>query len=97
MSAIEVSGLKIQPALYNLVQNEVIPNTGIEAAHFWASLADLVATLGPENQAMLDKRVTLQKKCISFSIVNAPSSFLRFCWLSPACVCLSELLQFAKA
>ena len=53
-------GLQIANTLYHLVNDEIIPGTGIEAADFWQSLETLLDDLGPKNKALLAKRVQLQ-------------------------------------
>ena len=59
---VEVGGLKINEALYRLVQNEIAPGTGVEADAFWASLGKIVKDLGPRNRELLEKRNSLQKQ-----------------------------------
>ena len=59
---VEAGGLKIDKALHALVRDEIAPGTGVEPADFWASLAQIVAELGPENAALLAKRDALQKQ-----------------------------------
>jgi malate synthase len=57
---IEISGLSVDHDLYQLVEQEIAPDTGVDAAHFWQSLADINSALGPENRALLDKRDQIQ-------------------------------------
>ena len=59
---IEISGLSIDSDLYQLINEEIMPGTGVEAAHFWQSLADIHAALGQGNRAMLDKRDQIQQQ-----------------------------------
>ncbi|MEK7377879.1 MAG: hypothetical protein AABZ71_03160, partial [Candidatus Binatota bacterium] len=59
---VEVGGLKINEALYRLVQNEIAPGTGVEADEFWASLGKIVKDLGHRNRQLLEKRNSLQKQ-----------------------------------
>lgn len=59
---VEVGGLKINEALYRLVQNEIAPGTGVEADAFWVSLGKIVKDLGPKNRKLLEKRNSLQKQ-----------------------------------
>jgi malate synthase len=63
MSArIKCSGLAVARELYDLVRNEIIPGTGLEAEDFWASLARIVDELGPQNRALLEKRAALKAR-----------------------------------
>ena len=59
---VEVGGLKVNEALYRLVQNEIAPGTGVEADEFWASLGKIVKDLGHRNRQLLEKRNSLQKQ-----------------------------------
>lgn len=59
-SRIQHSGLQVEDVLYRLVNEDIIPGTGIEADAFWAALAELVNELGPENGQLLDKRDQIQ-------------------------------------
>ncbi len=53
-------GLQVAQVLDELVQNDIIPGTGIEVRDFWQGLEAILAELGPENQALLKKRDALQ-------------------------------------
>ncbi|MCH8176997.1 MAG: malate synthase G [Proteobacteria bacterium] len=57
---IEISGLSVDHDLYQLVAQEIAPDTGVDPGHFWQSLADINSALGPENRALLDKRDQIQ-------------------------------------
>jgi len=57
---VEISGLKIDSALHALVETEILPGTGVDAAHYWDSLRRLVDDLEPKNRQLLNHRDTLQ-------------------------------------
>lgn len=59
---IEKHGLQIAAELHQLVEQDIIPGTGIEADHFWQQLAQVLADLTPVNQALLAKRDEMQAK-----------------------------------
>ncbi len=59
---IEKSGLQVATVLHDLVENEITPDTGIEADVVWAAFADIVKDLAPKNAALLQKRADLQAK-----------------------------------
>ncbi len=59
---IEVGQLKIDEGLYRLVQDEIVPGTGVEADAFWTSLGEIVTDLAPKNRTLLDKRDALQQR-----------------------------------
>jgi malate synthase len=61
MSEYVASGtIRIAKPLHDLVRDEIAPGTGIAAEAVWALLESIVRTLGPRNQALLDKRDALQ-------------------------------------
>ncbi|HEY0219439.1 MAG TPA: malate synthase G, partial [Afipia sp.] len=62
MKRIDASGLQVAPVLYDFVEKEAIPGTGITSAQFWGGLAALLKDLAPVNKALLDKRDALQAK-----------------------------------
>jgi len=59
---VETGDLRVDKALHELVRDEIAPGTGVDAAAFWQSLGEIVADLGPENAALLEKRDHLQKQ-----------------------------------
>jgi len=52
--------LQIAKPLFDLVVEEIIPDTNIDPDAFWQSLSEIVRDLGPENKALLEKRDELQ-------------------------------------
>ncbi len=60
MDHVGTHGLTIAPVLYEFVNAEAIPGTGIDAGAFWAGFGALVAELAPRCAALLAKRDTLQ-------------------------------------
>jgi malate synthase len=61
-SRIELSGLSIATELYQVVNEEIIPGTGIEPENFWQGLADIFTDLGPLNRALLEKRADIKRQ-----------------------------------
>ncbi len=57
---INAHGLEIDRGLYELIGNEIAPETGVDPDHFWSSLASIVGDLGPRNRELLAKRDALQ-------------------------------------
>ena len=57
---IECAGLQIDEALHSLLVHDIAPGTGIDPDHFWQGVADVWASLGPENKRLLAERETLQ-------------------------------------
>ena len=59
---VQVGGLRVAKALYDFVQNEVIPGTGLSVDAFWAGADPLIHDLAPKNRALLEKRDDLQAR-----------------------------------
>ncbi len=57
---IDCCGLSVAGELYDLVNEEIIPGTGVSADDFWTGLAGIVSELGPENRKLLQKRALIQ-------------------------------------
>jgi malate synthase len=57
---IQQGSLNIDSTLYNLVNEQIIPGTGIEADAFWQSFESILSDLAPKNRALLVKRDDLQ-------------------------------------
>jgi malate synthase len=59
---VQTSGLSVEKALYDFINIEVLPGTGIEAAKFWADFDALIHDSAPQNRSLLQKRAALQSK-----------------------------------
>ncbi|TBV08718.1 malate synthase G [Stutzerimonas kirkiae] len=59
---VEVGGLQVAKVLYDFVNNEAIPGTGVDVSAFWAGAAQLIHDLAPKNRALLAKRDDLQAR-----------------------------------
>ncbi len=62
MSFIEKNSLKISSILFNFINNEIIPGTGIDSDKFWNSFEKTVHELAPINKKLIQKREDIQKK-----------------------------------
>jgi malate synthase len=54
--------LEIEKVLYDLVTDEIIPGTGVEADVFWQGLEDILQEMMPRNKSLLAIRDDFQKK-----------------------------------
>jgi malate synthase len=61
-ATVSLGDLKVDKALYDFVNNEAIPDSGLQAQEFWKGFAALVRTLAPRNAELLRKRDELQAK-----------------------------------
>ncbi|CDF81874.1 malate synthase G [Pseudomonas sp. QL9] len=59
---VQVGGLQVAKVLFDFVNNEAIPGTGIDAGKFWAGVEAVINDLAPKNKALLAKRDDLQAK-----------------------------------
>ena len=57
---IQLAGLTINQNLYDFIEREALPNTGIASAHFWQSFAKIINDLSGKNAQLLAKRDDLQ-------------------------------------
>ena len=57
---VEISGLSVDRDLYELIDSEIAPGTGVDSAAFWQAFADIEADMGPENRRLLKFRDDLQ-------------------------------------
>ncbi|MDJ0394120.1 malate synthase G [Rhodococcus sp. G-MC3] len=59
---IRVGGLQVAKVLYDFVQSEAIPGTGVTAEQFWRGAESVITDLGPKNKALLAVRDEIQGK-----------------------------------
>jgi malate synthase len=59
---IQKGGLEIATELHDLVVNDIIPGTGVDAEHFWSELESIFAEFTPRNRELLAKRDEIQEK-----------------------------------
>ena len=57
---VRVGGLQVAKVLFDFINNEAIPGSGVTADAFWAGADELFHELAPENRALLDTRDRLQ-------------------------------------
>lgn len=62
--------LKIAVELVEFIEKEALPGLDITADAFWAGLANLVQTCGPQNRALLDVRSAMQGQIDAWHIAQ---------------------------
>ena len=62
LKSISIQKSKINEELYSFVNNEIIPDTGIEINNFWEGFIDAANKLAVKNKLLLEKRDDIQKK-----------------------------------
>jgi malate synthase len=63
---IQVGGLSVSNDLYQLVNEEIIPGTGVDVLRFWSELEDIFSDLGPMNRKLLAVRDSMQAQIDSW-------------------------------
>ncbi|MFK0087224.1 malate synthase G [Pseudomonas sp. NPDC090755] len=57
---VQVGGLQVAKVLFDFVNNEAIPGTGVSVEQFWVGAEKIINDLAPKNKALLAKRDALQ-------------------------------------
>ncbi|AVW91645.1 malate synthase G [Celeribacter baekdonensis] len=70
MIRIDKSGLKVDQELATFIDTQALVGTGVTAEVFWGGLADMVATFGPKNRALLQKREEMQSQIDDWHIAR---------------------------
>jgi malate synthase len=62
MNLVTAGGVQVARTLYDFVNAEAIPGTGVEPAEFWQGFGALLRDLTPRNRALLEQRDALQRR-----------------------------------
>ena len=57
---IQKGGLQVATSLHDLIADEILPGTGVDADAFWSSFEQIINDLAPRNRELLAKRSQLQ-------------------------------------
>ncbi|KZL19027.1 Malate synthase G [Pseudovibrio axinellae] len=57
---VSVSSLQVSPEIYEFVEKEALPGTGVKSEQFWDGFSKIIADLTPKNRELLATRDTLQ-------------------------------------
>lgn len=69
------SGLAIAPILFQFIEQEALPGSGLEVDQFWGAFANIVNQLAPKNKALLQKRDDFQAQIDAWHLDNKAASF----------------------
>ncbi|MFA8438457.1 malate synthase G [Pueribacillus sp. YX66] len=75
---VKVGNLQVAKVLYDFVNSEALPETGLDQDKFWADLDQLIADLAPKNKALLEKREELQKQIDAWHKENKQIDFEKY-------------------
>lgn len=74
--------LTIDTRLFQFINEEVLPGSGVEQTHFWDGFEQLLSDLSPINKALLAKREEIQNQLDTFAKTHPgnpdPSSYKAF-------------------
>ncbi|WP_336366821.1 malate synthase G [Marinobacter sp. C2H3] len=59
---VHIGGIQVAKNLYDFINNEAIPGTGVDPQAFWAEFDKIVNELAPRNRELLAKRDAIQEK-----------------------------------
>ncbi len=65
-----IHGLQVATELYNFINQDVLPGTGVDQAAFWQGFDAIVADLAPKNAALLAERDRLQSELDTWHKAN---------------------------
>ncbi|WP_370280559.1 malate synthase G [Pontibacterium sp.] len=63
---VQTGGLQVAEDLYNFINNEALPETGVDADQYWAAFDAIVHDLAPRNRELLAKRDDIQAQIDSW-------------------------------
>ena len=70
-----VAGLSVATTLFNFINDEAIPGTGLSSETFWEDFATLIEKLSPRNKDLVEKRALLQSKIDAWHIKHRDQEF----------------------
>jgi len=74
-SRIQIGTLQIDQTLYNFINDEALPGTGVAPEAFWGGFERIVGEFAPKNRALVAKRGELQKQIDTWHKANRGAGF----------------------
>ncbi|RDZ17686.1 malate synthase G [Priestia megaterium] len=71
----QVGNLKVAPVLYQFINEEALPGSGLSTEQFWSDFEALVTELTPLNKCLLEKRDQLQAQINAWHQENPDGDF----------------------
>jgi len=72
---VQVGGLQVAKELYDFINTEALPGTGVEVEQFWSRFDSIVHDLAPRNRELLAKRDALQAQIDAWHRDNRGDAF----------------------
>ncbi|MEM7620720.1 MAG: malate synthase G [Pseudomonadota bacterium] len=66
----EMFGMQVAMPLYDFIEQEALPGTGVASDVFWQGLSNLIRDLAPRNKTLLEKRSKLQDQIAGWEQQN---------------------------
>ena len=77
MERLKKGNLEVSSALFDFINQEVIPGTDIIVEEFWEKFDLAIHELAPINKALIEKRETIQKEIDKWHLANKGKEFLK--------------------
>jgi malate synthase len=74
-SRIQIGTLQIDQTLYDFMNEEALPDTGVAPEAFWTGFERIVSDFAPKNRALVAKRDVLQEKIDTWHKANRAAGF----------------------
>ncbi|WP_216828174.1 malate synthase G [Alkalihalobacterium elongatum] len=72
---LQVGNLQVASVLYEFINSEALPGSGLTSEQFWTNLETLITELAPENKELLQRREELQSAISTWHKENKDFSF----------------------
>ncbi len=72
---VQVGGLQVAKELYDFINNEALPGTGVDVEQFWSRFDSIVHDLAPRNRELLAKRDAIQAQIDAWHRDNRGDAF----------------------
>ncbi len=72
---VKTGGLDVAQVLYDFINTEALPGTGISEQQFWSQLDAIVHDLAPKNRALLAKRDAIQEQIDAWHRAHRGAAF----------------------
>src|SRR5690606_24135614 len=72
---VKIANIQVAEMLYDFINTEALPGSNVDREKFWADFDQLIHDLEPENKALLNRRVELQKAINAWHKENPNYSF----------------------